>query len=348
MNDVVRMSDYRLAPKAGLYLPEDVTAGTGPEPVPGEGSQRSDPEEPSGQPAASEQVGEPVAAGRTERVQALEREVAEREELAELYEQYAATHVPSKTALAMREESRDAEAKRAEKANPARMALRDSRAQTVTNLVGLIAAVIALGWSTANVQHTAAMHTTGSAAWWLAWGVEPLISAALLTVMGARAYLATRGVTVTSRWVTAAQWVPLGYTVTLNCWTSLPSQALTNPAVEFLRGLVVHSVGPVVVVLLVHALPVLWAEFIRLHARESGEVPNRSEQERSSDSEIDEDRARALLAIVRPAVEAGQCSTGVSKIGSYLRGQGYRAGVPMCQWIRDALKREKTREGAAA
>ena len=339
MNDVVAMSDYRLAPEAGLYLPSQTSPVPAGDPVPEAGSARGV-QEPAGEPAAAGSgEPEPTTAGRTERVQALEQEVAEREELAELYEQYAATHVPSKKALAMREESRDAEAKRAEKANPARMALRDSRAQAVTNLVGLIAAVIALGWSTANVQHTAAMHTAGSAAWWLAWGVEPLISAALLTVMGARAYLATRGVTVTSRWVTAAQWVPLGYTVTLNCWTSLPNSALTSPAVEFLRGLVVHSVGPVVVVLLVHALPVLWAKFIALHGQSHSGVQNRPEQ---GEPEIDQDRARELLAVVRPAAQSGHVGTGVSAIGRYLRAHGYRVGVPMCQHLRDALKHDAT------
>lgn len=335
-DDVVRLADYRLAPEQGLYLPQH----TGPEPDP---AATMDPVQAGQQPGL---VGQQVEeSGRTEQVRQLEQDVAERERLAELYEQRAATHVPSKKTREMREDSRNAEAQRAERANPARVALRDARAQLVTNLVGLFAAVIALGWSTANVQHTAAMNTTGAAAWWLSWGVEPLISAALLTVMGASAYLATRGVTVESSWVTAAQWVPLGYTVTLNCWTSLPGAALAHPAVEFARGLVVHSVGPVVVVLLVHALPVLWAQFIGLHERGHAELQNPSEQQRSSSPEVDEDRARALLAIVRPAVAAGQCGTGVSKIADYLREQGYRAGAPMCMWIRDALKREK---GAAA
>lgn len=134
--------------------------------------------------------------------------------------------------------------------------------------------------------------------------------------------------------------MPLGYTVTLNCWTSLPSWLLAHPVVEFARGLVVHSVGPVVVVLLVHALPVLWAEFIGLHARPEARLQKPSEQERSSRPEVDEDRARALLAIVRPAVAAGACGTGTSKIGSYLREQGYRVGAPMCMWLRDALQHE--------
>lgn len=328
MTDVVRMADYRLAPEQGLYLPQHA------ETEPGTDAAANAAQQP-------EPVEEVEEVGRTEQVRQLEQEVAERERLAELYEQRVVTHVPSKKTLQMREGSRNAEAQRAERANPARVALRDACAQLVTNLVGLFAAVIALGWSTANVQHTASMNTTGSAAWWLSWGVEPLISAALLTVMGASAYLATRGVTIESGWVTAAQWVPLGYTVTLNCWTSLPPEALAHPAVELARGLVVHSVGPVVVVLLVHALPVLWAKFIGLHARAGAEFQKPSEQGRSARPEVDEERARALLMIVRPAVAAGRCGTGTSKIGSYLREQGHRVGAPMCMWLRDALQHEE-------
>lgn len=322
---VLNLDHYRRDGATGLYTPGSETR---PETVPNRSEQSEQ----------SEPVGEVDEVGRTEQVRQLEQDVAERERLAELHEQRAATHVPSEASLKLKQSSRDAEDRRAELANPARVALRDARAQLVTNLVGLIAAVIALGWSTANVQTTASLTAeTGSVAWWLAWGVEPLISAALLTVMGANAYLATRQVSITSRWVTAAQWVPLGYTVTLNCWTSLPPTVLSHPVVEFLRGLVVHSVGPVVVVLLVHALPVLWAAFIDLHGQGQTGVQNRPEQ---GEADIDQDRARELLAVIRPAAQSGHVGTGVSSIGRYLRAHGYRVGVPMCQHLRDAIKHD--------
>lgn len=328
---VTDLDHYRRDGTTGLYTPGATVARSE---VPNR------PEQPDSVRAdASASPATEAETGRTAAVRQLEQKVAERELLAELHEQRAATHVPSGKTLTLKQSSRDAEDRRAELANPARVALRDARAQLVTNVVGLIAAVIALGWSTANVQHTASLHQiSGSVAWWLAWGVEPLISAALLTVMGASAYLVTRAVTVANRWVTAAQWVPLGYTVTLNCWTSLPAEWLSLPGFEFARGLVVHSVGPVVVVLLVHALPVLWAAFIELHGVSGSAVQNRTEQ---GEGEIDHVRARELLEIVRPAVEAGDLTTGVSKIGRYLRAQGHRAGVPMCQHIRDVLKQEQ-------
>lgn len=325
---VLDLDHYRRDGTTGLYTPG---ARSRPATVPNPPEQPQPVEQP-------ESVADVDEVGRTEQVRQLEQDVAERERLAELYEQRAATHVPSGASLKLKQSSRDAEDRRAELANPARVALRDARAQLVTNLIGLIAAVIALGWSTANVQTTASLAAVpGSVAWWLAWGVEPLISAALLTVMGASAYLATRGITITSRWVTAAQWVPLGYTITLNCWTSLPPAVLANPVVEFARGLVVHSVGPVVVVLLVHALPVLWAKFIALHSQSDNGVQNRPEQ---GEPEIDQDRARELLAVIRPAAQSGHVGTGVSAIGRYLRAHGYRVGVPMCQHLRDALKHD--------
>lgn len=295
---------------------------------------------------------EPVSAeddaedlGRTQRVQDLEQEVAEREHLAALQAQRAETHVESAKTRKLRQDSRDAEDKRRELANPARVALRDARAQWWANVVGFLAALIALGWSTANVQTTAALDVpAGTAGWWLAWGVEPLISATLLTVMGSKAYLATRGAVIEGGWVTAAQAVPLAYTVTLNCWTSLPAWLIGHPFAEFLRGLLVHSVGPAMVVLLVHTLPIIWAAYIGLHQPDDASggsgVQNASEQAENAASTVDPDRARELLAVVRPAYEAGQVSGGVASIRNYLKNQGHRIGAPTGQWIRDALKQE--------
>lgn len=328
MTEIAHMDDYRRL-DSGLYAPSDAT---GPVEL----------HEPAEQPAsvstADSSAELDVPDGRTERVRALEVEVAEREEIAALQAQRAQTHVESAATQALRQQSADAEDKRRELANPARVALRDARAQFWTTIAAFVAAVIALGWSTANVQATAAMGTVpGSVGWWLAWGVEPLISAALLTVMGAKAYLATRQVTISDRWVNLAQWVPLGYTVALNCWTSLPAAVLAHPVTELLRGLLVHSVGPAVVVLLVHALPVLWQAFIGLHTRSTPDFQNPSEQARN---DVDHERARELLELVRPAYRTGEITGGVSAISRYLRARGYRVGAPLCMWIRDALKQE--------
>lgn len=317
MSQVARIDDYRAHP-SGIYVPPAAATG---KPTVQDTSEPDAPED-----------------GLTQRVRTLEIEVAEREEIAALLERRAATHVESETTLRLRQESADAEDRRRELANPARIALRDSRAQWWTNLLGLVAAVLGLGWSTANVQATAAMDAPlGSPGWWLAWGVEPLISAELITVMGATAYLATRQVTVSDPWVRAAKVVPLAYTVTLNCWMSLPDWLITHPVMELLRGLLVHSVGPVVVVLLVHALPVLWERFVALHEHTAQNPP-----EQAQPVAVDVERARHLLAIARPAYQRGEITAGVSAISRYLRTHGHRAGTPTCQWIRDALKREVT------
>lgn len=352
---VTQLEDYRYRrSRCGMYVPRDVPAEQPGSSEGGEGRGDQQQEGPAGAesvPAAA--PAELVELGRTERVRQVEAEVAEREELAELYGQYAATHVPSRKTLEMRESSRNAEAQRAERANPARTALRDARAQLVITLLGLVAAVVALGWSTANVHTTAAWdQPDGSVGWWLAWGVEPLISAALLTVMGAVAYLATRQVQVRSRWVAAAQWVPLGYTLVLNCWPSLPTAVLTHPSMEFTRGLVVHSVGPVVVVLLVHALPQLWASFIDLHRQSSSETPDRPGDQGKPSAEADEidpGKAAELLALARPAVARGEASASASGLARYLRRcHDRRVGVRMSQHLRDVLADERSEQGVAA
>ncbi|MEB3368062.1 hypothetical protein [Saccharopolyspora mangrovi] len=342
--EVARIEDYR-PHRSGIYLPATATEteqAAVTEPIPAITAPATEQLE-ADVPATN---ADPEELGRTRRVLELEREVAEREHLAALQAQHAETHVESPKTLKLRQASRDAEDKRRELANPARIALRDARAQLWANIVGFLAALIALGWSTANVQHTAALGVQhGTAGWWLAWGVEPLISATLLTVMGSTAYLATRQVTVNDPWVTAAKWIPLVYTVVLNCWTSLPAGLIAHPAMELLRGLIVHSVGPAMVVLLVHTLPVLWAAYIGLHTRETNPasrgVQNGSEQPESTPSTVDLDRARQLLAVVRPAYRAGHVSGGVTSIRNYLKDQGHRVGAPTGQWIRDALKREQ-------
>lgn len=334
--DVVDLNGTRLLRQgtSPLYTPDSV-APAAVEPT-------EETAEPVGAAATGENADEtsteePAApTGLTERVRRAEAELAEAERLAEIAADRA--EVPSTDAAGERAKTNKAAAKRRERNNPDRVALRDATARTWMNVVGLIAAAIALGWSTANVQATAALRVAeGSAGWWLAWGVEPLISAALLTVMGATAYLASRHVTVTDRWVTAAKWVPLGYTVTLNCWTSLPSAWIAHPFGEFLRGLVVHSVGPVVVVLVVHALPVLWAEFIRLDQTSAANVRTASDRDKQA-PEVDTERGQALLAEMNPSGEVSGY-----QVRKWARARGYRVGAELSQWIAAQTKQEAPR-----
>src|SRR5439155_4443531 len=76
--------------------------------------------------------------------------------------------------------------------NPAFAALAAVRARRFVTVAGLTALVIALGWSTAGVQAFAADGAPRfSATWWFAWAVEPFVSLALLTIVIARAFLAS-------------------------------------------------------------------------------------------------------------------------------------------------------------
>jgi hypothetical protein len=145
--------------------------------------------------------------------------------------------------------------------DPAAQAWRAARWRRVLTTAALTALVLALGWSTAGVQHFAASGApAGSAAWWLAWLVEPLISLALLSVVGAKAYFASRGHPLNHRVLRRVERGFLAITVTMNVWPYLPWVA--HPFA--FAGLFVHAIGPVVAVSVVAALPVIWQQFVEL------------------------------------------------------------------------------------
>lgn len=232
---------------------------------------------------------------------------------------------------------------------------------------GAIATGVLVSSATAQATVTAMLGWTAAASpfgYYAAYLVDPMLGALLFSLLFTQALASNRGVALggESRVFRTVEASLFGLVAVLNGGPSLAAvfslagSALSGgaSAAELGRAvmvLIIHLIGPGLVGLGVYAMPSLLAVLARISAATAAQLcgdQNPSEQERSSDPEIDVDRARALLAIVRPAVEAGQCSTGVSKIGTFLRGQGYRVGAPMCMWIRDALKREKTREGAAA
>lgn len=142
--------------------------------------------------------------------------------------------------------------------DPARKALRDNRIRRAIAIVGGAGLVGALGWSVANVQasvSTGAHLASTSPAWWLAFLVEPMVSIGLLLIFGVRAYIAaTRGISIVDPTLRRVEITLLSLTLTINSWDYLPGVAAQFDPLELL----VHSIGPVVAVLLVTVIPVLW------------------------------------------------------------------------------------------
>ncbi|WP_169514662.1 hypothetical protein [Actinokineospora enzanensis] len=131
-------------------------------------------------------------------------------------------------------------------------------------VVALVALVGALGWSTTGVHHTLtrSMSERG-AAWWGAWAVEPVISAVLLVVVGARAFLATRGRVLRHLHLTAVEYGALLVTLTLNVWPYLPWVSVPWARFDAMQ-LLAHAIGPLVAVGAVAVLPVIWSAFADL------------------------------------------------------------------------------------
>jgi hypothetical protein len=209
-------------------------------------------------PAETESATESAAlagGGHTRRVRKLAGEVAEAEQFAAL--QQSRVLITAHTPRVLRTIRRGAEAVKLVqlRQNPAFAALAAVRARRFVTVTGLTALVIALGWSTAGVQSFAAGTAPRfSAQWWAAWAVEPFVSLALLTVVIARAFLASRGQSLTAPTARRVERFFLGMTLLMNTWNYLPGVAR-----PFVFGqLVIHSLGPLVAVCIVTVLPRLW------------------------------------------------------------------------------------------
>lgn len=143
------------------------------------------------------------------------------------------------------------------------VALRDARVRLWTTVAALVAAVAALGWSTASVQITAANGAPAwSSAWLLAFLVEPLISVGLLATIGVQAYAAMRGHVVdkhsdAGRTLHRTQVWLLVLTVTLNVWPYI--RPLWTSETFDLVQVIIHLVGPIVAVRMIHSLPAMWS-----------------------------------------------------------------------------------------
>jgi hypothetical protein len=195
----------------------------------------------------------------SKRVARLRAEVAEAREVLALQTDPALTEADTNRVLTERVKAAEAFKLHTLSQDPARKALRDNRVRRGIAIVGGVGLVGALGWSVANVQAAVAngQHlSSADPAWWLAFLVEPMVSIGLLLIFGVRAYIAaTRGITIVDTTLRRVEIALLAITLTVNSWDYLPWEASPFDALELL----VHSIGPVVAVLLVTVIPVLWS-----------------------------------------------------------------------------------------
>ncbi|MBB4917414.1 conjugal transfer protein TraI [Streptosporangium saharense] len=196
--------------------------------------------------------------GETKRVRQLRQQVAEAHALAVLQDDDAPLTLDTDKVRKRRRAAHEA-ARLYELAQaPAMQIYQTVRVRRLLVIAAMLALTLALAWSTAGVQKFAADGAAaGSPAWIFAWLVEPFMSMALLVVVGARAYLGTRGTMLNHPTVIRIEWLFLGLTATMNAWPYLPGIAETFS----MAALVLHLLGPVVAVAIVTVLPIILAAF---------------------------------------------------------------------------------------
>lgn len=246
---------------------------------------------------------------RTRRVRELASDVAEAREIVALQDSPELVAAYSRRVLRTLRRGAEAEKLVRLRQQPAFIALATVRARRIVTTTGLIALTIALGWSTAGVQGFAAGEAPAfSPPWWLAWGVEPFVSLALLTIVIARAFLASRGQSITAPSVRRAELLFLGATLVMNVWRYLP-----GVADDFrVDQLVVHMLGPIVAVCVVTVLPVLWVAIDHVPDSSAQTFANASDPRDSSTGSEDEfphpvdQRVASALVRAQELIQAGK------------------------------------------
>lgn len=287
----------------------------------------------------------PAIAPATKRVRDLRAEVDEAHLLLELQSDAAPLLVDTDRVRRSRKRAAEAARLHALAQDPAARAWQASRVRLVLTATALAALVGALAWSTTGVHYTLTRGMVErTAAWWGAWAVEPVISTVLLVVVGARAFLATRGRVLHHSHLAVVEYGALAVTLTLNVWPYLPWVSVPWARFDPMQ-LLAHAIGPLVAVGAVAVLPIIWTAFADLdHGLPVGptstptspeyrqNVPGTAAAERGTTS----DRVALLVDRARWMIAAGQLSADPS--ATRLR-EALGCGTDTAREVRDALRR---------
>ncbi|MEU7990552.1 hypothetical protein AB0B56_37395 [Streptosporangium canum] len=278
--------------------------------------------------------------GQTKRVQRLRAEVAEAHLLADLQDDAAPLLLDTPKVRKRRKQAREAARLHELGQDPAMRAWQAARMRRLLVAVAMVSLTLALAWSTAGVQAFAAEDAPQwSPAWMFAWLVEPFMSMALLFVVGARAYLATRGQPIISPTLVRIEGLFLALTFGMNVWPYLP-WSLPDGETFKVSGVVLHILGPAIAVAIVIALPIVLGAFAALdHGRDEGLTgltysANAHDPVRTPGPDVARliDRARTLIA-------TGELPEAPS---AYRLQRGLRCGMDDARAVRDALNHPTT------
>ncbi|MEV0229328.1 hypothetical protein [Nonomuraea sp. NPDC050786] len=282
---------------------------------------------------------EAVGLGETKRVRRLRAEVAEARALAALQDDDTPMLLDTPRVRQRRKKAHEAARLHLLGQDPAMRAWQAARMRRLLVGAAMLALTLALAWSTAGVQHFAAEGAEAwSPGWIFAWLVEPFMSIALLVVVGARAYLGTRGQPLNDRKLIRIEYLFLGLTLGMNAWPYLP-WALPDGTDFPLSRLVLHVLGPIVAVAVVTALPIILAAFSQLdHTGSGGGLTGLTYSANAGD------RVRRTAAEVAPLIERAQLLIAAGTLpaapSAYKIQRALRCGMDDARAVRDALAEE--------
>ncbi|WP_156056316.1 conjugal transfer protein TraI [Streptosporangium roseum] len=273
-----------------------------------------------------------VTGGETKRVRRLRAEVTEAHHLAALQDDDAPLLLDTPKVRKRRKAAREASRLHELAQDPAMRAWQAARMLRLLVAVAMVSLTLALAWSTAGVQHFAAEGAAlWSPSWVFAWLVEPFMSMALLFVVGARAYLATRGQPIVSRTLVRIEGVFLALTFGMNVWPYLP-WSLPEGKAFTVSGIVLHILGPSIAVAIVLALPIVLGAFAGLdHERPTGAPTGPTYWANAAPGGPD---IAALAARVHDLIDAGELpeAPSATRIQRTLR-----CGMDTARAVRDEL-----------